>query len=279
MRKAQALVYLAALAAGITLMVMAIDVSPDRLLSNAARPAETQRRDPLIDKIYKISFRFESTNIQSANLYIPVYKPVSADEAGVYAALFGFEFAAGFTEDGDCYVYADGARRLRINRYMSEISYEGPKEAAEGERADETDAIKTAGDFLKEKAGMSSYISVLAAPAPNGGFEITFTDKLNSFESRCFNNKVLVSEYGSVIAAEINFFEFERIGNCPLLTMRQCYDILPTDFEDADIRIDLKKASLVYIFENSIVQPAYLFEGETNAGEGFSCYVPAARFD
>jgi hypothetical protein len=71
--------------------------------------------------------------------------------------------------------------------------------------------------------------------------------------------------------------------------MREAYYSLPAladlgVMEGEGLRADLKKCELVYGFWDSILQPAYLFEGEVvnpDAGDKvfFSYYVRAAKFE
>jgi len=55
-------------------------------------------------------------------------------------------------------------------------------------------------------------------------------------------------------------------------------DPLPLPYASSAPQVLIDSAQLVYYYEDSIVQPAYLFEGQAAGGKSYECFVKAAKY-
>jgi len=105
---------------------------------------------------------------------------------------------------------------------------------------------------------------------------VTFHDHIGNLPNFAFNNTVTMDQFGHVLALDYFFIEFERLGAGRVKTQHEALQHLPS--RAGRPAVHLTDGQLVQIYANSIVQPAYFFEGETACGETFAWFVKASVY-
>jgi len=231
----------------------------------------------LIYSIYNPSFQFPRSRVETAMTYIPIYEINDIYVAKRFSLAFNMPFES-ITETETAFIFKSCYRTLTIYKYINYVTYfsENIKSENEINFISHYEA-KIIGAFFMQERNLPFTFSEVVVNEESGTFVITYVSYLSGLLNYAFPIIIKIDETGFVYSLEHYFFEFERLAQCGLKTMRQAFYELPTDFPP-HTRIDLKRATLVYIFENSILQPAYLFEGEFECGETFRAFVNAARF-
>ena len=230
-----------------------------------------------INAIYNISFRFARSRVDVMT-YLPVFKINDIDAAFGFARDFGFseEALEHFSETDYAYVFQYGGRELTVYKYLSYVVYLAERADSPAAAITVQDAITIGSEFMRKHNLPVEYKEVVANEYA-GTFLVSYINKLSGLLNYAFPAIVEIDGAGNVFSVEFYHFEFERLARCGLMTMRRAFYELPTDFPEGT-RIDIKRATLVYFFENSILQPAYLFEGEFEGGGAFRVFVNAAVF-
>jgi hypothetical protein len=209
------------------------------------------------------------------NTYVPKPFRASAESVRKYAVLFGME-SAGITEGAEAFTLRNGAERLIIHKDAAFIEYENAGETRPDAppRSDE-EAVRRAEDFLAERGLFTPYEEVKALKAPDGGFTLSFINRLGNLKNYAFPQVVRLDAQGRVTGADYYFISYEKIGSGEIKTMEEALAELPPAGEE----VDLRKGQLVYFYENSVVQAAWFFEGETGREREFECFIPATVYD
>ena len=106
-------------------------------------------------------------------------------------------------------------------------------------------------------------------------FELSFVNRLGGLKNYSWETVLRLDRYGRVLDFTFSDMTFERLSTHSIVSMKEASTFLPTDIER---HAHITSAELVYTFENSIVQPAYLFHGKFENGATFRSFVPAAQF-
>lgn len=247
------------------------------LLNDFDEEAVIQNKEAIND-IYKTSFRFSQYQEDECATYIPQYDGNTAEQAVQYAELFDMP-ADKYIDDETAYIYKNENIELSVYKYINLLHYENTSaEKADPQKklASNQEAINAALEFLQNH-GLSLKYSETVVNFENNTYMITFADKLSGIVNYAFPTSVTVDGAGEVVAMDYYYFSYERLSRCRLKTMKQAFYELPVDFSEGT-KIDLNRCTLVYEYENSILQPAYLFEGELQGGGTFRCFVNAAVY-
>ncbi len=86
--------------------------------------------------------------------------------------------------------------------------------------------------------------------------------------------EVLLDLTGRILSVDYYYLKYSIFDNCEILPLEQAVCELPV-FSD---QITITKAELVYIYDNSIMQPAYDFSGYFSNGDEFQYYVKASIY-
>ena len=86
---------------------------------------------------------------------------------------------------------------------------------------------------------------------------------------------LLLNNEGHVTQAEYFFAEYIKLGDCRIKSIYDAFTELPWESEGFVL---LTEGRLVYSYENSVVQPAYFFEGEDERGNTVEYFVKAAVY-
>ncbi len=246
---------------------------------------ENGERKALIEKVYDIKFPVVETPSKTIDLLLPIYKNCEIEEAQKIASLFGdFQLSE---ETEEYFEFEKGFKRVFVYKYISLIRYENHDfRVSFKKEIDRDEAVSLAWEFIADKmiyldiADLNDReISVLSN---EDGYSVSFIRNVNGYRNYAFPAMVSVDKEGNILSANLYYFEYEKIGSCRTKSINTAVLELPLDFPEYgsnECRVDLKSCQLVYFYENSIVQPAYMFLGEViDEKMEFTCFVKAALY-
>lgn len=241
------------------------------LFTSAVRTKPAAARKAEAERIYKVSFAFKNGGGR-VSAFLPRYETKSYDEALETAARFGMGVKDLAREDASAWTFEKNSESVTIGKRLNTITYRSSKAEANG--APGAVPEETAKAFADER-GLRLPREETRTADEGGATAVYFIGKVGSLPDYAFPVQIIVAG-GAVVSMEYAEIGYERLAPCELITMREAYERLPT--EGGETSVDLKRAALVYRFADSILQPAYLFEGETSGGGRFERYVPAGVF-
>lgn len=232
-----------------------------------------------IDSLYDMNFNMTQPTRRYLQTYLPRYLFTAPEDASVYASLFGLE--SDYADAEDFYRFISEESRLDIYKYFSFIHYTAFAEQMYS-AVDKTTAVNIAKSFIEERAlPLSPYETVVLTN--DTGHIVSFYTKLGGLVNHAFPTTVTLTPDGQILELRYYPLAFESIAQTRIKTIKEACNELPVDYPEGTV-IDLKSGELVYFFENSVVQPAYLFsgeilsEGESGKPKAFSCYIKASEY-
>ena len=256
-----------------------LNLIPENIMGNANIARLRKSADSeisLLKNRYDLSFKLSKTAPGNTNVYTPGYSPADYETADYFAKIFNID---NFCELDDFYLYIDNNRRLLINKYTSMLEYHETypqDEENPGTQITAQEASGIATRFFEEHLLFVNYEET-KVDFENGLYTVYLIERLGNLKNYGFISHAVIDMYGRVIHAKYYFINYELIQTCKVKSMYDAYLALPLDFDD-DFVVDLKKAQIVYIYEDSILQPAFLFEGEIPGDMLFECFVNAAVY-
>lgn len=230
------------------------------------------------DSPYRVQFALNRRSLGAVNCYLPQYQSVDVNALPFYAGVFGMPKDC--EEAEDFYIFSGSEGTLTVDKHLQRLRYEASgSKTLSAENAppyDDADIIGLASDFFEERFLLLLYEEA-RVDFDGSRYTVTFIDRIGNLKNYAFNSKIQLNQQGRVLQADYYFLKYERLNTCKIKSMRDAFGELPGDLpEDAFVNLD--RCQLVYTYANSIIQPAYLFEGETSEGQAFSCWVNAAIY-
>jgi hypothetical protein len=230
-------------------------------LADGRRVNRTRSTPSSRQEIYFPTFPLDRHPMGSVNCYRIKYARTDAETARFYAGLFGLH--GEFSADEDGYTFENEKGKLTVYRHNQQLTYiphSPPKQNPE--------------EFLRTRGLPLHYVEVRMAF--NGENHIvTFVDYIDNLKNYAFNHTFLLDKDGGIIQADYFYIEYDTLGTTRIKSMREAFGELPKDTEGP---ISLTRCRLVYYYENSVVQPAYFFEGEDSEGGTVEYFVKAAVY-
>lgn len=248
---------------------------PMKITESAQNAISDTQKLKLLDKIYDANFIFDRTSVNTAKVYLPRYSVTEEQTAVFYARLFDFNGICG--DYDDYFLYTNGSEELYIDKYSGYIRYENNSVEASSEDVGEEAIIVKSKQFINNKILSMDY-EKLAVNSGGGKYTVKLISDLSGYNNYAFPVVLTFNAKGDLASMDFYYFEYDTIDTVNLKTMKQAFGELPIDFEEG-VKVDLKSCKIVYIYEESIVQPAYLFEGEITEGKTFQCFVKAAKYN
>ncbi len=271
MRKRINLIYFLVFLSCVALMIIFIDISPGRLLTNVSVPDEiSSEQSELIRQNYEIGYDKRTRPVKTANLYMPVYRQTSEEAAAEYADAFGFSAPA--IDNGDEYLFIEESKTLNIAKYLCLVSYTNKDESG-SKQYDENEIVRAASDFISRHV-TGSAPALKAAEHTDEKYILKFCEKLDGIVLDDLPAIVEITDEGVITRLDASYYAYEKIASCELYTSDECVYFLPYIGE----KVRLTAARLCYVFRDSIIQPAYRFDGVTVSGASFTEYVKAAKY-
>jgi len=224
-----------------------------------------------------------SYNIGNVSSFIPSFRPTDLTSAERFATLFNMPEET-YLESQDYFIFWNDYSTLRVYRHAPQIFYEshinGLQESPYGwnglfhtnEPLSDADRVAIAAAFLEER-GLAWEFEEARIHTDGIRYIITFVNLMSNRLLLAFNNTVTMDYMGNILSLNYFFPEFERIHSGRVMTQTEALDALPV--RDGMPTVYLVDGQLVFIYADSILQPAYFFEGETLDGEPFAYFVKA----
>jgi len=230
----------------------------------------------LVKEVYDLNIIIPRERATYAATYIPRYQMTEQADADRIAARFGMAGIPKETEEA--YVYTSAGKSLTVWLHINKLVYEAHTQPTvpQGEALALEGAAPRAVEIV-ESLGLNAAHARAVAEQTDGGFTIQLITKLGGADNLAFPTTVILDGSGGLLALEAYTFAYDRLASCRIVSLKAACAGLPLDFAPGT-RIDIKRASLVYRFTDSILCPAYLFEGEFAGGGVFYQYVDAAVY-
>ena len=247
------------------------------LLSVGAAHQVREGDETLISRLYTFNIELSSNSPGSANTYLPRYEPVNEAAAARFFESFGIQGTPqGIIETGNMFFGADNRAMLTVYKFERTLRYSPFFEPSPTDRQPITPdrAAELAREFLTAR---SIYVPhrEIETHFDGAGFKLTFINRLGGLKNYSFNTVLSLDLYGRVLELTYSDMTFERLSSHAIISPKEASRFLPTEHED---HVQITSAELVKTFENSIVQPAYLFQGTHSDGTPFREFVLAAQF-
>ena len=253
-------------------------VIPSRFLQSVGAAHQTRQSNAArISQLYTFHIELGTNSPGSANTYIPRYEPVDETLAARLFESFGIRIASqNIIETGDIFFAADNRAMLTICKFERILRYTPFFEPSPTDQCpiDPPRAVELALAFVTSRSLYAPHHEI-ETHFCGLVFELTFVNRLGGLKNYSFNTVLNLDRYGRVLNFTYSDITFERLSTHDVISPREASRFLPYDIKG---HVHITSVELVYTFENSIVQPAYLFQGAFDDGTPFRSFVPASRF-
>lgn len=207
------------------------------------------------------------------NIYMLKIQSISYNTAEYYGSLFKLNYSG---EDEENYYFKNGSEYMEISKYLATLRYVNTETKQEKQDITDEALLKIAENFLDEKS-ISIPHEEIKISQYEYGYVLEYIEKLSGIKNYAFPTTLYIDKGGNITELHYYFVEYQKINTCRVKSLYDAYMELPTDFTEYrnGEKIILNSGNLVYYYDNSIVQPCYLFEGELTGGRMFECYVKA----
>ncbi|MCL2169752.1 MAG: hypothetical protein FWB74_06995 [Defluviitaleaceae bacterium] len=252
------------------------------------------REDRAVDRGYSEYYRSElslhKNSLRQAAVFLPVYSLTTDGDVARFMEAFGMEGAAVSVYPDYFRADCGGGRVLRIYRYMDLIEFEmdpgtvpspaSPDRAAKVPKDVGQSPISSvrAGEIAKEFAQSHFYMNLphdVAVTGRDGGFHVSLIELLGKIPNLAFPTTITMDNYGNILTATHFYFEYEELARGDIMTPRAALPALPREHVG---QATIESYELVYIFAQSILQPAYIFRGYYPCGTPFTHPVSAIKY-
>ncbi|MCL2354262.1 MAG: hypothetical protein FWC69_06520 [Defluviitaleaceae bacterium] len=249
---------------------------PERLANNMVY----HRIDTSYRSFYDVNippYTLNQDALRQAGVYLPIYSITYEEDLGEFLSSFSMEHAT-ITPSEDYFVAKYDGRLLRVYKNLDLIEFEQSPSSlstdpfkppiTNNQALDIANHFIVAHSFLQQP--FSTHISREA-----GIINITFTPLLGKIENQAFPTTITLDEAGNVLHFRHFYFEYEELARGDIITAHMALSYLPQDHIE---QITITGYHLAYVFEESILQPAYIFKGHYPDGSPFESQVSALRF-
>jgi len=224
-------------------------------------------------RAYKPDFTLSATPGGNLNQYLPTTPPVTPAFAESFAHTFGIGGSA--AETSAAFIYQDDEFRLSVSKSEGFLQLENMKNHALDTPIGSAEASGLAEDFFR-RFFFTNYAQI-SLFADGNGFEAEFVPLLAGIKKNALNTTLYLDRCGNVLNMVYYFYTYENFARCPIMSEYDAFCGLPPSPAD-ETPVTLTGCELVYVYDNSILQPAYLFKGYTKTGRSFSCPVNASIY-
>ena len=287
------------LAAGFLLLLLSAFIAAETFLAPHAFMANLQHLAPSytipvdlsrIASLYHFDARIPRIKITRAATYLPQYQPLTLADADTYANDFGAIGAPSETENA--YIYACISGTLTIDKLTHQIRYDAAPvdipfatDATQNvlRKAGSLGAAETAAEAALARFHLTLSYGRIVTTRVGSIYAVCFVPKIGDMDNWGFPTTVMLHPNGQLLSIETypsayhKAAGYDKLATCNFKSLHAAQADLPIDYP-AGTSIRIYAVSPVYHLANSILQPAYLFEGTFETGEPFHCFVPAATF-
>jgi len=253
-------------------------VLPSRFLESVGAAYQTRQGNvSRVSQLYTFHIELGTGSPGNSYIYMPVYEPMGEALAARLFESFGITGTPqSIIETGDAFFAADNRAMLTINKFERTLHYTPFFEPRppDLQPIDTDTANDIALEFVEARSLFVPHDNIETV-FDGVTFELSFVNRLGGLKNYSFNTALTLDLYGRVLEFTYSDITFERLSSHEIISALEAGRYLPHDIES---RVDIKSVELVNTFENSIVQPAYLFQGFFEDGSTFRVFVLAARF-
>jgi len=223
---------------------------------------------------YRISFPLEETPRGTINCYMLKYLPSAYETAKKYAGMF--ISVETYNENDSSYIFTGKQGTVTMDKEINLIHFQASSPDGKGQilNSDE-EAVKTASDFI-EKRLLALVYEEAQVHYDGDTYRVKFINRITNLKNYAFSDQVTMDKYGHILSIDYYNIQYSKVGECPIKSMEDAFDELPV--LKANEAVLLSSCQLVYIYEDSIIQPAYYFQGSASDDNTFECFVKAAVF-
>jgi hypothetical protein len=271
-----------ATAALLTLVALVALVALAALWTGRRQPPATRSYKgdtEAVRELYKLEFPLTQQPMGTVGLYLPRYISLEASRAQGYAGPFGLDTPQ---ETEDAYRYEGPKGTLEIFKDISLIRYTAAQASPTPAAVPplpltDPEAVALAVGYVESKFLFLNYSEVVVN-FDTRRYEIQFIDRVANLRDYAFPSVVRLDAAGALLSFDYYYVTYQRFDECPVKSMEQAYHALPLAPVAGQTEIRLTKCNLVYVYKDSFLQPAYLFEGVLDGGKYFKCFVDAAVY-
>ena len=223
---------------------------------------------------YQSDIALNSNSLRQAAVYLPIYSITEEVDLQQFLENFNLEDAQIYNNEDYFKAELDG-KILRVYKFLDLIEYEAN---GNNQHAHEIISKENATEIAKNFASNHFFMQqpFETKTTKNGDFfTITFTENLGKIPNKDFQSFVLIDFYGNITSAKHFYFEYEEIGRKDMLTPRQAAASLPQHNQP---KKSITNYEIAYIFQNSVLQPAYIFQIRCQNNQQTSHAIPALKF-
>ncbi len=238
-------------------IILATDMSEKLTPSLASSLAASQELGNEFNKISTYLVRYNETD-----------EKVAADYADI------FNVNDEFYEYDDYYLFKRRNESLLVYKYVSLVSFR-QETKRKSEEVPVEKAVENAVSFVQNKLIPFTYDEV-KTNVIDDIYNITFIKKLGGIKLHDFNSFAKVDLYGNVLQLDLYYCDFSKYGSCGVMPIEMAFaeaGLVPEEVNEADNK------GLVYVYESSVILPAYLLEGVDSHGKEYQTFINAAKFN
>lgn len=229
-----------------------------------------------LDNIYSSNFELKNFKNKKPKIFMPKFDINTLEEADFFATLFNLK---NHVDTEDYFKYSNKQESLKVFKYINLITYEKNNKDKNYNKdiINKDESISLLIDFMEERFLPITYSDIIVDDKKNDIYEIKFLSEIDGINNHAFNTSGVVSSFGEILNLNYFYLDLQKIDICNIKSIDEAYLELPVDSLN-NLKIDIQEVDLVYIYENSIIQPAYYFKGKKPDGELFEHYVKASLY-
>jgi hypothetical protein len=229
---------------------------------------------------YRYSFTLDKTPQGNINCYMLKYRADDYNLAVKYAERF-IDINS-YAENDLTYVFTGNDGTVTIDKEINQIHY--GCSATEGAAADASTAalgsdeaaIRTAADYIEKKLLLPLIYEEAQVHFDGETYKVNFINRINNLKNYAFSDLVTMDKTGRILTVDYYTIQYDKVGECHIKSMKEAFAELPALGKDETVV--LTGCQLVYIYDDSIIQPAFYFQGSAENDQSFECYVKAAVY-
>jgi len=214
-------------------------------------------------------------DLRQAAAYLPIYSITEEQDLWRFLVSFKMEQAE-ITNNQDYFLAQKDGLTLKVYKFLDLVEYTADTaNKTQTNLIDVIEASRIAKDFVNEHLFLKNPFESTVDRIEDG-IIVTFIENLGKIPNKAFPTIIIMDNYGNITSAEHFYFEYEEILRADLITPHTAISLLPRNHIG---KIRINNYELIYIFENSILQPTYIFTGQYVDGSEFTADVPALNFN
>ncbi len=213
----------------------------------------------------------------SRNVFIPIMGTNTLEDTTNYINIFNLD---GDIEESDIYYkLIDKESNDYICVYKNSKSFKYVKNVNQEkgimEHINEDEAIIKSNEFLS-KYNFDLLYDEIVVKSYSTHFDIFYISKLDNMKNHSFLNNVRLDKKGNIIYFKYYDVSYKKLGQIEIINEQTAYQKLLSELE-TPYKISISSSELVYIYENSVCMPHFVFRGSNEIGEKIEIFINARK--